>query len=94
MQKEDLPRPVRKAGRKKTEWDEAAIDARDMETLFAEIPNGFTVRIYRREPSWCAGLCGEMFKDADAPISVSDIQARYCAHPWPPEYVRSHARRG
>jgi len=58
-------------------WGDKQIAKKDIANIFAEIPPGYSIKVYRIEPEWCTGYLGEIFVDGNTPISVESIKARF-----------------
>lgn len=49
----------------------------DFDRMLAELGGGFRLQIYRKEPSWCAGLLHEYDIDPDDPVSADELRRRW-----------------
>ena len=53
------------------------LEKKELETILSEIPQDYSIQIYRMEPDWCKGLIGKLTIDSDTPIDLDYIARRY-----------------
>lgn len=67
-----------KGGRpRKDEMSKTRIEENEIETIFSEIPTGYSVQVHRVEPHWCKGYQGKIYIDGNTPLDLEYIKERY-----------------
>lgn len=61
----------------KDPWGQSRADSMETAELFAELPTGFTIKVYRKSPEWASGYLGELFKSDESPLSVEELKNRF-----------------
>jgi len=73
--KEEQPN---KGGRpRKEDFTEKLFEEKDIDTIFSNVPRGYSVIVNREEPEWAAGYLGRHFIDSQTPLNLDTIKQKY-----------------
>lgn len=66
----------RRPGRPKKD-DRTEEENNDLDMLFSDINQSYTVKVYRHDPEWCAGYVGSFHMGAGKCVSIEEIKNRF-----------------
>ena len=68
----------KKPGRpRKSDYTRTDAENEELDNLFSDISQSYTVKVYRQDPEWCAGYCGSFHLGAGKSLSPEEVKNRF-----------------